>query len=115
MSQLLLVLAVKAVNGGLFVVLFAVVGEVVQPKRFSGLFGAAPSVALGGLAVSALVYSRGRTVGEAEGMILGAAAMVAACIVAVLAVRRWRAVRGAGVMWLTWLVVATGAYWAVVR
>jgi hypothetical protein len=35
------VLAVKALNGGLFVVAFALVGEVLDPKRFAGLFSAA--------------------------------------------------------------------------
>lgn len=32
--------------GGLFVSVFALVGDVLKPKSFAGLFGAAPSVAL---------------------------------------------------------------------
>jgi len=35
------ILVVKAIAGGALVVLFALVSEVVQPKLFSGLFGAA--------------------------------------------------------------------------
>jgi hypothetical protein len=40
-------LAVKAVYGGLFVVLFSLIAELLTPKRFAGLFSAAPSVAPG--------------------------------------------------------------------
>lgn len=104
------ILAVKAVDGGLFVVLFALIGEAVQPKRFSGLFGAAPSVALGSLIVIVLAQGRNESVVEAKGMMLGAVAMVIACLVAVHAVRRWRAVRGSGVMWAAWMVVAIAGY-----
>ena len=43
-------LALKALNGGLFVVAFALLAEMLKPKRFSGLFSAAPSIALGCLA-----------------------------------------------------------------
>ncbi len=35
--------------GGLFVSLFAVLGDSFKPKTFAGLFGAAPSIALAGL------------------------------------------------------------------
>jgi Protein of unknown function (DUF3147) len=37
---------VRFVAGGLIVSLFAVLGDVLRPKSFAGLFGAAPSVAL---------------------------------------------------------------------
>ena len=36
------VAAIRALNGGLFVIAFALVGEVLDPKRFAGLFSAAP-------------------------------------------------------------------------
>lgn len=42
MSDLLL----RFLLGGVVVSCFAMLGEVLQPKRFAGLFGAAPSVAL---------------------------------------------------------------------
>lgn len=114
MSQVGL-LIVKAVNGGLFVLAFALVGEVVRPKRFSGLFGAAPSVALGSLIVLGVADGQSYAVTEARGMMLGAVAMVAACMVAVPAVRRWRAVRGSGALWATWLAAAVAGYLAVFR
>jgi uncharacterized membrane protein (GlpM family) len=39
--------------GGTIVSLFALIGDVVRPKRFAGLFGGAPSVALATLALTA--------------------------------------------------------------
>ncbi len=45
--------------GGLAVSFFAALGDVLKPKSFAGLFGAAPSVGLATLALSA--SSDGRT------------------------------------------------------
>jgi hypothetical protein len=39
--------------GGAIVCLFALIGDVVRPKRFAGIFGGAPSVALATLALTA--------------------------------------------------------------
>jgi hypothetical protein len=38
--------------GGALVSLFALIGDVVRPKRFAGIFGGAPSVALATLALT---------------------------------------------------------------
>jgi hypothetical protein len=43
--------------GGLFVSAFALVGDLLKPKSFAGLFGAAPSVALATLVLT--IDSRG--------------------------------------------------------
>jgi len=64
------VLAVKAVNGGLFVVAFAVVAQCLKPKRFAGLLSAAPSVAIANLIVDivyCLIDLRVRVAGGDEG------------------------------------------------
>jgi hypothetical protein len=50
--------------GGLFVSAFAVLGDVLKPKSFAGLFGAAPSVALATLILT--IYSRGPDFAAAE-------------------------------------------------
>jgi hypothetical protein len=50
MTQLVFRFAV----GGLVVSLFAVLGDVLKPKTFGGLFGAAPSVALATLGLTIL-------------------------------------------------------------
>ena len=38
--------------GGALVSVFALIGDVVRPKRFAGIFGGAPSVALANLALT---------------------------------------------------------------
>jgi uncharacterized membrane protein (GlpM family) len=42
----------RFVLGGLVVLLFAVLGDLLRPKSFAGLFGAAPSVALATLGIA---------------------------------------------------------------
>ena len=43
---------IRFLAGGLVVSLFAVAGDVLRPKSFAGLFGAAPSVALATLTLA---------------------------------------------------------------
>lgn len=45
-------IAGRALLGGLFVMVFAVVGEMLTPKRFAGVFAAAPAVAIAGMTVT---------------------------------------------------------------
>ena len=47
-------LVIRFLVGGVFVGSFALVGNVLRPKSFAGLFGAAPSVALATLALTVL-------------------------------------------------------------
>lgn len=107
--NLILFLAIRAVLGGLLVVIFALVGEVVKPKGFAGIFGAAPSVALANLALVVAIQGTAKAVIESRAMIGGGVAMVAACTVGVSAVRRFRALAGSGIMALVWLAVAAAA------
>src|SRR5277367_5214405 len=44
---------IRFIVGGLFVSAFAALGTVLKPKSFAGLFGAAPSVALASLVLTA--------------------------------------------------------------
>ena len=39
-------LVIRVVAGGVVVSVFALAGDILKPKKFAGLFGAAPSVAL---------------------------------------------------------------------
>jgi hypothetical protein len=100
-----LLISIKALNGGLFVALFAVLGEILQPKRFAGVFGASPAISLGNLLVIGLVKGEATARSAGTGMIIGAVAMAVACAVAIPAVRRWGAVWGSAVLWGVWLVV----------
>jgi hypothetical protein len=105
-------LGIKAVNGGLFVVLFSVIAEMLKPKRFAGLFSAAPSVALANLIVVIVAKGHGEGIANTRGMVIGALAFSLSCLLGVVAVRRWRAVAGSSALMLVWLALALPG-WAV--
>jgi hypothetical protein len=94
--------------GGAIVSLFALIGDVVRPKRFAGLFGGAPSVALAALALT--VASSGAVTAsiEARSMILGSVGFVAyACLAQrLLATARWPASWVSIGALLVWVLVA---------
>lgn len=106
-------LAVRGLLGGGLVVVFALIGEVVKPKAFSGLFAAAPSVALASLAITMVAEGSHTAKMDAVGMVVGGVAMAACCVLAVEAIPRLRALAGSAVAWAGWLVVACGLYWTV--
>ena len=111
----LLIIGIKAVNGGLFVVAFAVVSEMAMPKRFAGLFAAAPSIALANLLVIALAKNVGEAQKESTGMIVGAVAMFVATAVGVVLVRRFRSLRGSLALCGVWACLAEAGYLLVLR
>ena len=59
--------------GGTIVSLFACLGDVLKPKSFAGLFGAAPSVALATLGLTVLADGKMYAALEARSMVVGAA------------------------------------------
>lgn len=67
-------LAFRFIIGGLTVSGFAIVGDLLKPKSFAGLFGAAPSVALAGLALVILTKGHSYAAAEARSMAAGAVA-----------------------------------------
>jgi uncharacterized membrane protein (GlpM family) len=113
--EIALELGAKTLAGGLLVVLFALVSEVVEPKRFSGVFAAAPAVALAGLAVGGVAKGAGSIRDAAEGMIAGGFAIVVYCAVVVLVHRRLDALRGAGLAIAAWFAAAAVAYVVVAQ
>jgi hypothetical protein len=67
--------------GGLVVSVFSALGDVLKPKSFAGLFGAAPSVALATLGLTIATDGAVYAALEARSMIGGAIAMFAyACL-----------------------------------
>ncbi len=101
----LLPLLVKGVAGGGLVVAFALVSEALTPKRFAGLFGAAPAVALAGLAITLIDKGAHDAHEAAVGMIAGAAGMIVYAAAVIRLLRRMRASRAA----LSALAVWVGA------
>jgi hypothetical protein len=102
-----LILALKGLAGGSLVVAFALLSEGLSPKRFAGLFGAAPAVAIAGLAITLL--DKGPHTGHenAVGMIAGAVGTIAYAATSVVLLRRMRATKAALVALGAWASVAT--------
>jgi hypothetical protein len=97
--------------GGALVSLFALIGDVLRPKRLAGIFGGAPSVALATLALTG--YSSGPPIAalEARSMILSSVGFVLYVGIAarLLASARWSALRISLGALPIWGVVAVGA------
>jgi len=108
-------LAIRVVAGGSLVVAFAIVSDMLKPKMFSGLFGAAPSVATASLLVSGLAMGAEKDARYATGMIAGAVGMVAYSAAAALAVKQLGSVVGSAVAWVAWVVPAVAVYWLFLR
>jgi hypothetical protein len=99
--------------GGLVVSAFAVIGDILRPKSFAGLFGAAPSVALATLAIAAWKESAAYLAIEGRSMAIGALALclysVAVCYL--MQRRQQAALRATGLAFVVWVSVALGLKW----
>src|SRR4029450_10832897 len=100
--------------GGTIVSLFAVIGTVLRPPSFAGIFGSAPSVAIATLGLAFFKDGRTYAATESRSMMIGAVGLVAYSAACASAVKRpqvpvWA---GAGLCWLTWLAV-TFALWGL--
>ena len=67
-------LCIRFAVGGVVVSSFAMLGEVLRPKSFAGLFGAAPSVALASFGITVMHHGPQYGAIEARSMVLGAIA-----------------------------------------
>lgn len=101
-----LTLAAKGLAGGLLVVGFALLSEGLSPKRFAGLFSAAPAVAIAGLAITLLSKGAHEAHQNVLGMLAGSAGMIAYAAAAVPLLRRMRALGAAGAALGAWFAVA---------
>ena len=73
MSQIL----IRFLVGGAVVSAFAMIGDLLKPKSFAGLFGAAPSVALATLGLTVATEGASYAATEAHSMMAGAIAFTA--------------------------------------
>ena len=103
----------KFIAGGLLVCLFALIAEVCEPKQFAGLFSAAPSVLLAGLALTLLARNTASATQTAEGAIAGAVGMIFYCLIATRAIKRYKALAGSLIALLGWLAVAFAVFFAM--
>jgi uncharacterized membrane protein (GlpM family) len=111
----LALISVKALIGGLAVVAFSLIGQAGHPKRFAGLFSAAPSVAVASLGITVITKRADGAIPYAAGMLIGSAGMLAYCLVSLYLIERLHALVGSIVAWLAWLVVVSGLYLAFGR
>lgn len=101
-----LILGAKGLAGGILVVAFALLSEGLSPKRFAGLFSAAPAVAIAGLAITLLDKTPHDAHQGTVGMIAGSAGMIAYAAAVVPVLRRRRASVAATLALGAWFAVA---------
>jgi hypothetical protein len=92
--------------GGIAVSAFAVLGDMLRPKSFAGLFGAAPSIALATLLITLSQKGAPFAAVESRSMIAGAGALAAYSWTVCVLLKKfqlssWSATMAAFVVWLT--------------
>lgn len=102
--------ALRFVVGGLVVSLFAVLGDLLRPKSFAGLFGAAPSVALATLGITVAQHGSNYAAVEVRSMMCGAVALATYSVMVchLLMRTRMRALTATLIALVVWLAVAFG-------
>lgn len=110
-------LVLRFVIGGAAVSLFALVGDIVRPRSFAGIFGAAPSVALATLTLTIRADGPSYAAVEARSMVIGAVALgIYATLVGRLLWRTKLSVAPATIgMLVLWLGIALLGYAILLR
>ena len=95
--------------------LFSFIGEIVEPKSFAGLFGAAPSIALASLGLTIVSRGAANAAIECRSMLIGAVAFgcYRATVTRLLASWRMPAMRAAIGALGVWFAVAYGLWFLV--
>jgi hypothetical protein len=103
--------------GGAVISAFALLGDILRPKSFAGLFGAAPSIALATVGMTIARHGKGYAATEARSMVLGA---IAFCVyaymvsLALVCYKRSTMTMTLGLM-PVWLGASLGLYWMLLR
>jgi hypothetical protein len=103
--------------GGIIVSVFAVLGDLVKPKSFAGIFGAAPSVALATIFLTVAKQGRVYMSVEARSMILGAVAFLVYVwvVMRILRTGKWPVLPVTGSALLIWVAAAFGLWLGILR
>ena len=107
----------RMIIGGAVVSAFALLGELLKPKSFAGLFGAAPSISLATLTLTIVKEGKAYASIEARSMLLGAIAFIVYAAV----ISRWMIHRRMQVLAATtlgvglWFVCAFGLWYGLLR
>jgi Protein of unknown function (DUF3147) len=94
----------RFIAGGIAVSVFAAFGDAVRPKRFAGLFGAAPSIALATILITLSQKGAPFVAVEGRSMIAGAFALAAYSWTVCVVLKRfmissWAATTAAFIVW----------------
>lgn len=103
--------------GGLIVSLFAIIGDIFRPRNFSGIFAAAPTVALSTLGLTFAMDGPAKVATEGRSMLFGAVAiLIYGLLTRFLLVRlKWSSLPAAGAAYVGWFAVAISLWWVVLR
>ncbi len=98
--------------GGLVVSTFAMFGDVLRPKSFAGLFGAAPSVALATLGIAVVQHGTEYAAIQSRSMMSGAIALCCYSILVCQLLMRLRMPPLTATLFsiIAWLIVAFGLH-----
>ena len=106
---------IRFLIGGLVVSLFSALGDVLRPKSFAGLFGAAPSIALATIGLT--IEQNGKTYAavECRSMMLGAIAFFVYALSVSWVLKRYRpgALSAALTLMPIWFAVSFGLWFLV--
>lgn len=96
--------------GGIVVSAFAMVGDILRPKSFAGLFSAAPSVALATLGIAVYRHGAGYAALQSRAMMAGAIALAIYSVVVCQTLIRspLTAMPATLISLVVWLIVAFG-------
>jgi hypothetical protein len=110
-------LLIRFLIGGVVVSGFAILGDVLRPKSFAGLFGAAPSIALATLGIAVLHNGEEFAALEARSMILGALAFASYAAVCgfVLIRHRFRTLTTTLLLMPVWFIMSFGMWALLIR
>ena len=101
-------LVIRFVAGGVVVSAFALLGDILRPKSFAGLFGAAPSIAMVSMALAIGMHGPDYVATEARSMIAGAVALGVFSVVLVHLIMhfRWPTGKATVAGMATWFLVS---------
>lgn len=110
-------LLLRFLIGGSIVSAFALISDSFSPKRFAGLFSAAPSVALATLVLTTAKDGKSYAALEARSMMAGSVAFVVYAAAVFFVLTKWKLhVLKASILLLPlWIAVAFGYWGAFLR
>jgi hypothetical protein len=108
---------IRFLVGGVVVSAFALWADILKPKSFAGLFGAAPSLALATIGLTLATRSKAYVAIEARSMISGAIAVLiyAAVVSKLLLAGKWSARMVTGFALILWFVGALSFWYFALR